>query len=312
MAAKKPSAKATQAKKTAPRKNVVTKPVAAKSTKPEAARKAAPAKKAPAVRAKPPAVRPAPKPVPKVSVTQTAKPVKGPAVQAVNQTEPAAKPAAQPAPVAARPVTTAAKAVEATVAAKPVSAAPVRIPTPASRPAPAAKAVSSRPAAEISEAASSSDEGEDGEINTNLLAGPRNVKPYIARRGEQYMNKEQLEHFRNILNTWKQDLMQEVDRTVLHMKDEAANFPDPNDRATQESEFSLELRTRDRERKLIRKIEEAIKRIEDGSYGYCNETGEEIGVKRLEARPVATLCVEAQERRERREKQYGDRDDRYR
>jgi DnaK suppressor protein len=126
------------------------------------------------------------------------------------------------------------------------------------------------------------------------------------------MSKEQLEHFRHILNTWKRDLMQEVDRTVLHMKDEAANFPDPNDRATQESEFSLELRTRDRERKLIRKIDEAIKRIEDGSYGYCVETGEEIGIKRLEARPVATLCVEAQERRERRERQYGDRDDRYR
>ena len=146
----------------------------------------------------------------------------------------------------------------------------------------------------------------------NLLAGPRNVKPYIPQRDEQYMSKEQLDHFRQILDTWKRDLMQEVDRTVLHMKDEAANFPDPNDRATQESEFSLELRTRDRERKLIRKIEEAIKRIDDGSYGYCNETGEEIGIKRLEARPVATLCVEAQERRERREKQYGDRDDRYR
>jgi DnaK suppressor protein len=106
--------------------------------------------------------------------------------------------------------------------------------------------------------------------------------------------------------------MQEVDRTMLHMKDEAANFPDPNDRATQESEFSLELRTRDRERKLIRKIDEALKRIEDGSYGFCLETGEPIGVKRLEARPVATLSVEAQERRERREKQFGDRDDWYR
>jgi DnaK suppressor protein len=146
----------------------------------------------------------------------------------------------------------------------------------------------------------------------SLLAGPRNVKPYIARRGEQYMNKEQLEHFARILQNWKRDLMVEVDRTVLHMKDEAANFPDPNDRATQEEEFSLELRTRDRERKLIRKIDEALKRIEDGSYGYCLETGEEIGIKRLEARPVATLSVEAQERRERREKQYGDRDDRYR
>jgi DnaK suppressor protein len=146
----------------------------------------------------------------------------------------------------------------------------------------------------------------------SLLAGPRNVQPYIVKRGELYMSKEQLEHFRQILLSWKQDLMVEVDRTVSHMKDEAANFPDPNDRATQEEEFSLELRTRDRERKLIRKIDEALKRIEDGSYGYCLETGEEIGIKRLEARPVATLSIEAQERRERRERQYGDRDDRYR
>ncbi len=146
----------------------------------------------------------------------------------------------------------------------------------------------------------------------SLLSGPRNVQPYVSRKGEEYMSKEQLEHFRTILSSWKRDLMQEVDRTMLHMKDEAANFPDPNDRATQESEFSLELRTRDRERKLIRKIDEALKRIEDGSYGYCLETGEPIGVKRLEARPVATLSVEAQERRERREKQFGDRDDWYR
>jgi len=146
----------------------------------------------------------------------------------------------------------------------------------------------------------------------SLLAGPRNVQPYIVKRGEQYMSKQQLEHFRFILNSWKRDLMVEVDRTVTHMKDEAANFPDPNDRATQEEEFSLELRTRDRERKLIRKIDDALKRIEDGSYGYCLETGEEIGIKRLEARPVATLSIEAQERRERRERQYGDRDDRYR
>jgi DnaK suppressor protein len=160
--------------------------------------------------------------------------------------------------------------------------------------------------------AQNDDDGDTDPASASLLAGPRNVKPYIARRGEQYMNKEQLEHFARILRNWKRDLMVEVDRTVLHMKDEAANFPDPNDRATQEEEFSLELRTRDRERKLIRKIDEALKRIEDGSYGYCLETGEEIGIKRLEARPVATLSVEAQERRERREKQYGDRDDRYR
>ncbi|HTQ35870.1 MAG TPA: RNA polymerase-binding protein DksA [Steroidobacteraceae bacterium] len=155
-------------------------------------------------------------------------------------------------------------------------------------------------------------QAEDGDAAESLLAGPRNVQAYVLKRGEQYMSKDQLEHFRRILQSWKQDLMMEVDRTVSHMKDEAANFPDPNDRATQEEEFSLELRTRDRERKLIRKIDEALQRIEDGSYGYCLETGEPIGVKRLEARPVATLSLEAQERRERREKQYGDRDDRYR
>jgi DnaK suppressor protein len=163
-------------------------------------------------------------------------------------------------------------------------------------------------------AAPAGTEADDGDSLEpgSLLAGPRNVQPYIVKRGEQYMSKEQLEHFRTILNSWKRDLMVEVDRTVSHMKDEAANFPDPNDRATQEEEFSLELRTRDRERKLIRKIDEALHRIEDGSYGYCLETGEEIGIKRLEARPVATLSIEAQERRERRERQYGDRDDRYR
>ncbi len=126
------------------------------------------------------------------------------------------------------------------------------------------------------------------------------------------MGPRQLEHFQHILLAWKRELMDEVDRTVHHMQDEASNFPDPNDRATQESEFGLELRTRDRERKLLKKIDAALERIEDGSYGYCEETGEEIGLKRLEARPVATLSVEAQERRELAEKQYGERDDRYR
>ncbi len=146
-----------------------------------------------------------------------------------------------------------------------------------------------------------------------LMTGPlHGFEPYKARRGERYMNAGQLGHFRNILAAWRQALMEEVDRTVDHMKDEAANFPDPNDRATQESEFGLELRTRDRERKLIRKISQALIRIEEGTYGYCDETGDEIGLKRLEARPVATLCLDAQERREMAERQYRDRDDRYR
>lgn len=135
------------------------------------------------------------------------------------------------------------------------------------------------------------------------------IPPYQPRAGEAYMNDRQREHFRNILAAWKRELMEGVDRTVHHMQDEASNFPDPNDRATQESEFGLELRTRDRERKLLKKIDSALGRIEDGSYGYCEETGEEIGLKRLEARPVATLSVEAQERREVAERQYRDRED---
>jgi DnaK suppressor protein len=145
-----------------------------------------------------------------------------------------------------------------------------------------------------------------------LTAPIHGISPYQPKRGEDYMSDAQLEHFRQILNSWKRELMYEVDRTVHHMQDEAANFPDPNDRATQESEFGLELRTRDRERKLLRKIDSALARIDDGSYGYCEETGEEIGLKRLEARPVATLCLEAQERRELAERQFRDRDDRYR
>ena len=149
--------------------------------------------------------------------------------------------------------------------------------------------------------------------SAEMLSGPiHGVEPYVTKRGEEYMSARQLAHFEAILSAWKSELMIEVDRTVHHMQDEAANFPDPNDRATQESEFGLELRTRDRERKLLRKINSALARIEEGTYGFCEETGEEIGLKRLEARPVATLCVEAQERRELAERQFRDRDDRYR
>jgi RNA polymerase-binding transcription factor len=219
--------------------------------------------------------------------------------------------AAKPAPkaAAAKPVATKSAAKDkAAVARKVVAVAPAGSrPVTISAPATLAPRDRPEPAADSARA-----EEPEYEMSASLLSGPRNVQPYQIRKGEEYMSKEQLEHFRMILASWKKDLMHEVDRTVLHMKDEAANFPDPNDRATQESEFSLELRTRDRERKLIRKIDEALKRIEDGSYGYCLETGEPIGVKRLEARPVATLSVEAQERRERREKQFGDRDDWYR
>src|SRR5512135_124844 len=227
---------------------------------------------------------------------------------------PVKKPSAKP--VKAKKTVSAKVAKPATkAAAKPAPKTPVRekVATRKTTPASSKPASAVRKTVELAQVvdAARADDGEF-ELSASLLSGPRNVQPYQVRKGEEYMSKQQLDHFRTILSSWKQDLMQEVDRTVLHMKDEAANFPDPNDRATQESEFSLELRTRDRERKLIRKIDEALKRIEDGSYGYCLETGEPIGVKRLEARPVATLSVEAQERRERREKRFGDRDDWYR
>ncbi len=129
--------------------------------------------------------------------------------------------------------------------------------------------------------------------------------PYQPKEGEEYMNDAQVEHFRNILLQWKRSLMEEVDRTVHHMQDEAANFPDPTDRATQESEFSLELRTRDRERKLIRKIDSSLRRLDEHDFGYCESCGADIGIRRLEARPTADMCVDCKSLEEIRERQLG-------
>ncbi|KJS05149.1 MAG: molecular chaperone DnaK [Gammaproteobacteria bacterium BRH_c0] len=128
-------------------------------------------------------------------------------------------------------------------------------------------------------------------------------EPYKEKKGEEYMSDGQRQHFKNLLYAWKQELMEEVDRTVTHMKDEAANFPDPADRATQEEEFSLELRTRDRERKLIKKIDSTIERIEADDYGFCDQCGIEIGIRRLEARPTASLCVDCKTLDEIKERQ---------
>lgn len=135
------------------------------------------------------------------------------------------------------------------------------------------------------------------------LIGPFGFEPYKEAKGEEYMNEKQEAHFHGILSAWKQELMEEVDRTVGHMKDDAANFPDPNDRATQESEFSLELRTRDRERKLIKKIDDTHDLIDEHEYGFCEACGVEIGIRRLEARPTATLCIDCKTLDEIREKQ---------
>lgn len=129
--------------------------------------------------------------------------------------------------------------------------------------------------------------------------------PYEETEGEEYMNDNQLDHFRKILTSWRQELMEEVDRTVHHLQDEPNNLPDAADRATQEEEFSLELRTRDRERKLIRKIGKSLEEIESGDYGWCETCGIEVGIRRLEARPTATLCIDCKTLQEIKEKQWG-------
>lgn len=137
----------------------------------------------------------------------------------------------------------------------------------------------------------------------SVVTGPLEFKPYKLKRGEEYMNEDQLTHFRTILNLWKKELMEEVDKTVHHMQDEAAIFPDPLDRAVQEEEFNLELRTRDRERKLIKKIQEALERVDNQDYGFCESCGAEIGLRRLEARPTAELCIDCKTYDEIRERQ---------
>ena len=136
------------------------------------------------------------------------------------------------------------------------------------------------------------------------LAPPKNLMvPYSPKKGEPYMNPKQLDHFRIILNNIKLGLGEDIDRTVHTMQDEATVFADPNDRASQESDMALELRNRDRERKLIKKIDEMLAKIDSGDYGYCENCGVEIGLNRLEARPTATLCIDCKTLDEIRERQ---------
>jgi DnaK suppressor protein len=203
-------------------------------------------------------------------------------------TKPAIKPAAKS---AAKPA--------ARSTAKPVT----RLSNRAAAAAPAPAARKAKPASSASRPAPVA--GATGSNVRHLARQVAGIAPYEETQGEEYMGEPQREHFRKILLQWKRELMVEVDRTVHHMQDEAANFPDPNDRATQESEFSLELRARDRERKLIKKIDEALASVNSGDYGYCESCGVEIGIRRLEARPTATLCIDCKTLDEIREKQTG-------
>jgi DnaK suppressor protein len=135
------------------------------------------------------------------------------------------------------------------------------------------------------------------------MADLKQFTPYEAKPDEEYMNKKQLKHFRTILANWKEELSQDLDKTVHTMQDEVTTFADPNDRASQESDMALELRNRDRERKLIKKIDDTLRNIDADEYGFCDGCGVEIGLKRLEARPTATLCIDCKTLDEIREKQ---------
>lgn len=195
-------------------------------------------------------------------------------------------------------------AVKKPVAKKaPAQKAPVK--KPVAKKAPAAKTKSVPTAKKATVKATSKKSTPAKAIRTTNLEGVGNVEPYVEKKGEEYMSAPMREHFRQILMHWKMELMEEVDRTVHHMQDEAANFPDPNDRASQESDFTMELRTRDRERKLLKKINESLDMLEEGEYGYCESCGVEIGLRRLEARPTATLCIDCKTLDEIREKQRG-------
>jgi len=210
---------------------------------------------------------------------------------AVAKSKPAvkAKPKAKKAAPAAAP---AKKKAAAKAPAKPAVAAkaPAKKPAPAVAPAPVKKKAPATAPARMS--------AQTGSQLTYL-----GLNPYQEKKGEAYMNPKQVVHFRAILNAWKALLIEEMERTVTHMRDEAANFPDPNDRASQESDFALELRTRDRERKLIKKIDESLRALENNEYGYCEVCGVEIGIRRLEARPTANLCIDCKTLDEIRERQ---------
>lgn len=134
----------------------------------------------------------------------------------------------------------------------------------------------------------------------------RKKNTYAPSNGEPFMNKKQRTYFKSKLVVWKEDIVRESRETLQNLQEENGHLPDPADRASTETERSLELRTRDRQRKLVAKIDDALRRIEEGTYGYCEETGEPISLKRLDARPIATLSVEAQEAHERRERVYRD------
>ena len=310
MAAKKPAKKAAKASKThKPAAKAPARKPAAKKPAKAPAKKAA-AKKAPAKVVKKPAAKPAKAPARKAMPAKKAAPAKaapakaapgkaigrealvGPVKVQTPHQPPAPKPAVMPTPKPApKPV---AKPV-----ARELAQTNTHVPRPVGK---VAVAVVAKPAAPAQ--------------NRKLKVVPyktdeatgRPILPsgYRPTSDEEYMGPLQIEYFRQRLLHWRADLVEESKQTIENLKDEVRDVGDEAERATRETENSLELRTRDRYRKLIGKIDKALRRIEDGEYGYCEETGEEIGLDRLEARPIATLCLDAQERWEHRQRQMGD------
>ena len=265
------------------------------------------------------------KAAPKVAKTAAKAPAKAAAKTKVKPAvKPVAKAAAKTVKTAAKPasktVKTAAKTpVKVAAAKKPVKApakapskapatkAPARAAAPKQRIAVATKSVA-KPAAKaapVKAAPATTSKSTKAPVKSATTSAPNaaNFKPYVAKKGEIYMGKEQLAHFAHILNRLKTDLIADIERTVHTMQDEQTVFADPNDRASQETDMALELRNRDRERKLIKKIEETLDRIKADDYGYCDKCGIEIGIQRLEARPTATLCIDCKTLEELREKQ---------
>jgi DnaK suppressor protein len=264
----------------------------AKKTTAKAIAKAKPKKPAPKPVAKKPVKKPAPaaKPAKPAAVKGKPAPAKPPAKKAPPKPAPA-KPVAKkaPAPPAKVPEKIPAKVSE--------KVSEKKVPTKIS----VTKSDSSKPNSMSSTAVGKTVKPKARPPN----AGERTFAPYELKKGEDYMNDRQKDHFKKILLNWRNELMQEVDRTVHHMQDEAANPPDPADRATLEEEFSIELRTRDRERRLIKKIDSTIELIANDDYGYCDSCGVEIGIRRLEARPTANKCIDCKTLDEIKEKQLG-------
>ena len=291
MASRKPAPK-----KSAPKKKTAAKKAPAKKAAKKATVKKSPAKKAPAKKAaakKTPAKKTAAKKsAAKKAPVKKAAAKKAPAKKAAAKKAPVKKAAAKKAPAKKAPAKKAAAKKVVTKKAPVKKAATKKAPTKkaVAKKAPAKKSAAKKAPAKLARAVGQIQKFDD-------------FKPYKPGRGESYMNDEQLEHFRGILLNWRGELVDEVTRTVSHMKDEAANFPDPADRATQEEEFSLELRTRDRERKLIKKIDSTLDRLQNDDYGYCDACGIEIGIQRLEARPTATLCIDCKTLAEIKERQ---------